>query len=285
MTERMLVMRNVTAENGVVEYNGSILVEGNVKQQAQIVSTGDVIVKGHVESSIISAGGNITVDKGVSGKMDSPDCHLIAQGNVSIQFGQGVNIHGKKNIQAIEQLAYSTIRCLGKLTVGKQTNQPDGLLFASNICAFDRVSAGIIGAVSGSEIVIDFSEGYNMLSSKLYDIQNLGKELQSNNLKHNDQLKLINKFKYPSSLRENIDKLETEIKSEQDLISWLSNVEESLNKEFVSYKQNAVVKATKEMYPGVQIILNNEVWESNKEFLALKIQLNKDQTEFIEIEG
>ncbi len=274
-----MVCSGVTEDSGPIEFDGTVIVDGNVEENMQIIATDDVIVTGFVESALIRAGGDISILQGATGRMDEFNCQLFANGNIVLHHGQGLDVVCGKQLQALKQLAYSRIVCHGKCIVG-QADFPDGALFASKIKAYDSIKTGIAGAVSGSELEIDFTDGFKHLNARLESVRELRQTLQATNQDHENHVRKIDKTLVPEHLIEKINALDDALASERSLLNWITNVEDDLHAEIDNYTSNANLTAQAELYPGVSVILDNQVWSASEEYLSSIIAFEKNKWVF-----
>ena len=77
--------KGVNVGTGNINYEGAVLVNGDVTESMQVIAKGDVTINGFVESAVIRAGGDIIITEGAMGKMHEEDCQLIAKGSVFVQ--------------------------------------------------------------------------------------------------------------------------------------------------------------------------------------------------------
>lgn len=63
----VLELANVDVSTGDIEYDGNLLVQGNITTGYKVKVTGDVEVRGVIEAADIEAGGQVTVAKGING--------------------------------------------------------------------------------------------------------------------------------------------------------------------------------------------------------------------------
>jgi uncharacterized protein (DUF342 family) len=264
------VAKGVNVGTGNIDYEGAVIVNGDVTENMQIIAKGDVTINGFVESAFIKAGGDIIITQGATGKMNEEDCRLIADGNIFIQHGQGLDIQVNKDLNVKRQLAYSRVVCKGNLYVGDPDN-PTGNLFASKITAYGTIKAGSVGAVSGSSLEIDYSEGFNTLNSRLEAITDLLDSLVSTNANHEIKLSKINAKKFPPSLRKKLKKLDLVIGKERSLLTWLRKVQGDLEQAKTDYETNARIIANKELFPGVVVKLNKRIFRQKKETMKSRI--------------
>jgi uncharacterized protein (DUF342 family) len=264
------VTKGVNVGTGNIDYKGAVIVNGDVTENMQIIATGDVTINGFVESAFIKSGGDIIITQGATGKMNDEDCRLIADGSVFLQHGQGLDLQVAKNLTVKRQLAYSRVQCKGDIILGEEDN-PNGNIFASKITCYGTVKAGSVGAVSGSALEFDYSEGYNQLSEHLGVISDLLDSLVSVNADHEVRLSKINQKRMPESLKKKLAQLDSTIDRERNLLNYLRKLQGDLGLAKTKYENNARIIAHKEMYPGVVVKLNKHIYKAKKETLKTRI--------------
>lgn len=77
---KLLVVDEVTLATGDVSFDGNVYVKGNVGSGASVSATGDILIGGFVESSVVEAGGSIMIQQGMN-----------ASGEGKVQAGEDVN--------------------------------------------------------------------------------------------------------------------------------------------------------------------------------------------------
>lgn len=271
--------KGVNVGTGNVKYEGAVIVSGDVTESMEVIATGDITINGFVESAVIRAGGDIIITEGAMGKMKEEDCILHAQGSVFVQHGQGLDIYARKNLNVRKQLAYSRVKCLGKITIG-ESDKPQGSIFASSLQCGSSIYAGIIGAVSGSALNIDFSERINDINKRYDALLIVLKQLRENSFDHEVKLRNLKAKHIPSALANDIAKITSMIESEKQLLVWLESTEAELRHEKDEFEKNAKIVAYKELYPGVSIKMNKRTWRSEKEYMKSVISLIDGKWEY-----
>ena len=259
----------VNVGTGNVNYDGAVLVNGDVTEKMVIIASGDVTINGFVESATIHAGGDIIITEGAMGKVNDANTtystKLVAQGSIHVQHGQGLDISCSGSVTVGRQLAYSRIVCGGGVTVGPVDN-PNGNLFACDIQSNDKVVAGTLGAVSGSNLNIDFSAGFNTLLERKDTLDELLKLLMDNNSRHQDKMELIRSKRIHADLRQKYEEAEEMLKSEMQLMQWLQLKAEGMKEAKDLYQEEIKLIANKRLYPGVVVKLNNRTWRAEREY-------------------
>jgi len=277
------ICSGVNVGSGHVNYEGAVLVNGDVTEKMQIKAAGDVTINGFVESAYIESGGDIIITEGAMGKVNDThgefQCKLVAAGSIHVQHGQGIDIQCSGNITVGRQLAYSRLRCGGAVIVG-QIDKPMGNLFACDIISQDRVEAGTLGAVSGSTLKVDFSPGFNQLLERKDSLDELLKQIRENNLKHKEKINLIQSKKVPKELQRKVAEALELFNNESALLEWLENKANDVKAAKENYQSDIKLIANKRLYPGVSAKLNNRNWRSEREYDRAQIRYDSHQWHF-----
>jgi uncharacterized protein (DUF342 family) len=281
--DNIFTCKGVNVGSGNVNYDGSVLVNGDVTEKMEIHATGDVTVNGFVESATIHAGGDIIITEGAMGKVNDSateySTSLTSKGSVHVQHGQGLDIKCNGNVTVGRQLAYSRINCRGKVSVGA-IDKPNGNIFACTIKCQDKVTAGTLGAVSGSNLSVDFSEGFNTLLERKDTLDELLKKIKQNNSRHLDRINLINSKYIPQDMQGRVDEANQLFQGETQLLQWLENKANEMQKSKEKYQTDIQLIANKRVYPGVVVKLNNRTWRADREYDRANICFHGHQWHF-----
>ncbi|UAA37240.1 DUF342 domain-containing protein [Paraneptunicella aestuarii] len=277
------ICKGCNVGTGNINYDGAVLVNGDVTEKMKIVATGDVTINGFVDSATIQAGGDIIITEGAMGKVNEANTEfgtsLIAQGSVHVQHGQGLDIMCNGNVTIGRQLAYSRIVCRGSVIVGPVDN-PNGNLFACEIQSQDAIRAGTLGAVSGSTLSIDFSSGFNMLVEKKEQLDEMVQQIQRNFKRHEDKIAFIKSKKIPAELADKVIEAVTLYNNEKQLMEWLEEKALQMKKAKEQYTEEIGLFATQRLYPGVVVKLNNRTWRAEREYPKAKIHYYEHQWQY-----
>lgn len=279
----IFICKGVNVGTGNINYDGSVLVNGDVTEKMEIQATGDVTVNGFVESASINAGGDIIITEGAMGKVNDSateySTSLISKGNVHVQHGQGLDINCNGNVTVGRQLAYSRINCKGKVSVGA-VDKPNGNIFSCTIKCQDAVTAGTLGAVSGSNLNVDFSEGFNTLLERKDTLDELLRQIKQNNTRHYERINLINSKSIPEDMRQRVDEANQLYKNETELLQWLERKTKEMHLSKEKYQTDIQLIGNKRVYPGVVVKLNNRTWRAEREYDRAKICFHGHQWHF-----
>ena len=266
--------KGVNVGSGNIDYDGSVLVNGDVTEKMVIFASGDVTVNGFVESATIHAGGDIIITQGAMGKVNESgteySTNLISKGSVHVQHGQGLDISCIGDVTVGRQLAYSRINCRGKVTIGNLDN-PNGNIFACTIKCQDKITAGTLGAVSGSNLSIDFSDGFNILLERKDTLDELLRQMKQNNNRHSVRIGTINGKYIPKDMQERVDEANQLFQNEIQLLEWLESKTKEMDDAKEEYQTNIQLIGNKRVYPGVVVKLNKRTWRAEREYDRTKV--------------
>ena len=275
--------KGVNVGSGNINYDGSVLVNGDVTEKMEIYATGDITINGFVESATIHAGGDIIITEGAMGKVNDSGTEysssLTSKGNIHIQHGQGLDIYCPGNVTVGRQLAYSRINCGGKVIVGAIDN-PNGNIFACTVKCKNEVIAGTLGAVSGSNLTIDFSDGFNTLLERKDTLDDLLAQIKHNNARHFKRMNLINSKLIPEDMQARVDEANELFNNELQLLELLENKASRMLKAKQDYQTDIKIIGNKRVYSGVVVKLNNRTWRAKREYDRAKICFYDHQWHF-----
>lgn len=88
---------DLNIEIGNIRFDGDVEVCGDVRSGLEIDATGDVFIHGHVGGSLIKAGKNAVIDKGIQGR---GICEIIAGNDIVCKFVESCYMEAGQNIYA-----------------------------------------------------------------------------------------------------------------------------------------------------------------------------------------
>ncbi len=148
--ELLVLVDDVTAKDGPIEFHGEIHIRAAVRSGAVIKTSGDIVINGAVEDATIeSTEGNVLLKQGVAGRHRGL---IRAKGNVQTRFAENATIQAGKDIC----IRSGAVRC--QLAAGRSVilNQGRGQLLGGVTVAGHFVEAKCLGAASGvhTEVIV-----------------------------------------------------------------------------------------------------------------------------------
>jgi uncharacterized protein (DUF342 family) len=162
-----LIFDKIDITTGHINFDGSILIKGDVHADMKIEATGNIFIMGVVERAQVKAGNNLIVDGGILGdpNMEVPeeglpkyDCILEAGGSIEAQYINLAYLSAGKNITVKEYIFNSTLKAGKRVAVGNKGGK--GRLIGGETYAVESVTAKTLGsqAYSVTKITLGFSK-------------------------------------------------------------------------------------------------------------------------------
>lgn len=257
---------NVGPSTGNVEFDGSVIIRGNVLTGFSVKAKGDIEVMGVVEGAEIISEGNITLHAGIQGMGKS---HVEAGGNLQARYIENAEVIAGGNVHS-EAILHSTVNCKGKVIVeGKK-----GMISGGAIRAGDSVEAKILGSHMGTVTTVEVGIDPTMLEAYVELRRSLPK--MENELHKLEQIiHLLNKRKETTGKLE-ADKQDMYVSAVRNKIV-LSNKQrqgkmryEELER-MVEKKNAGSVSVRNELYPGVKVSIGSVTTFIRDEFKYVRM--------------
>ena len=162
--DEVLVVRDVDLNTGNVDYDGSVMIKGDVKNGMCVSATGDVYVNGFVENARISAQGNVVVKQGVIGKpevikdpkgIEAEDACYIKGNNVMARYAQNAFLEAEDKVELGAQLLHCIVLGCRELHVGDDGKRKAKLVGGvANIS--ESAHIGTLGSVASTTTILRF---------------------------------------------------------------------------------------------------------------------------------
>lgn len=164
------VPADVGASTGDIDYDGSVLVKGNVLTGYTIKATGDITVNGVVEGATLISEGKIVLKRGIQGMGRA---QLEAQGDVISNFIESASVRSQGKI-ITDAIMHSQIVANDDVVVkGKR-----GLIAGGSVRTKTRIEAKTVGSTMGTatelEVGIDpkITERYHAIEKEMEALAN-----------------------------------------------------------------------------------------------------------------
>ena len=263
------IAENVGSSTGDIDFDGSVIINGNVRTGFKVRAKGDIEVLGVVEGAHVEAGGNIVLHRGIQGMNK---CKIIAGGNLNATYIENADVVASGMIHS-EAILHSCVASKGEIVVeGKK-----GMISGGSVRSGISIKTNILGSHMGTTTTIDVGidplvlEEYNNIKKELPKLQEEAEKLEQ-------VIVLLNKKK--------------EIDGELDEQKKNMFVSATRNKIFLSNKVNVSLKRLEELkeevekrndgfiivhgniYPGVRISIGTAKYFVREEFSSVKMIKN-----------
>lgn len=276
--------RDIDFSVGNINFNGSLLVAGNVKRGFLVECIGNIEIGGNVDFSSVIAGQNLKILNGVvTGKKKS----VIAGNNASIKFSENSNVTIGNDLFVDNWILHSFVDCKGKVVLSEEK----GMIVGGKIKSGISVEANEIGSEANveTEIVINYNDEYyknndlidyyNALVRKIYLFKDEIKKSYEmiEKVKNSENMDFTQKATLIEKISEKIyDKRELLVKEEEEEVSFKQFLIEN------NYVLSPQVLVRHKIYPGVKLFFNDTVFIIRKEYERVKFYLDDS---IIKMEG
>ncbi|MGJ8692162.1 MAG: DUF342 domain-containing protein [Thalassotalea sp.] len=281
MVDKVYQLNNVDVSTGHIQFLGSVIITGDVKESMKVVASGDITIAGFVESAHLEAGGDITIQKGVIGRKQEVDelgdikdiqmsALINAKGNVFATYCQYAEINCEGSIRIENQSMHNIVNVDGSLWLGKE-DKANGKLIGGHIEVGESVHAGIIGATAGSKTIIKFNKRVNTFKERITEIDG---RLQSENTKATDLQALAKKLKdLPAKVAdpEVLAKVITTFKHHSENVAKITREKELAEQEMQEYMTRVYVEGTERLYHGVEMHVGDFNERTKREYGPSKL--------------
>lgn len=142
----VLEVENVDIATGNIDYEGSVMVNGNVCTNFQVRAKGNIEVKGVVEGAYMEAGGDIIIARGVNGMARGI---LKAGGNVVSKYIENAKVTAGGYIST-EAILHSEVGAGTEVIVtGKR-----GFITGGKVTAGNLVQVKTLGSAMGADTIV-----------------------------------------------------------------------------------------------------------------------------------
>ncbi|PKG41002.1 DUF342 domain-containing protein [Psychromonas sp. Urea-02u-13] len=271
----VLIISNVDVGYGNVEYEGSVIIEGDICDGMAVKATGDITVSGFVESAHLECGGDLTVGKGIIGHQVEEgshhySCEIKSEGSVTASFSQYTKIEAGLEVNIKQQLLHCNVACKGDINVIDEAGMK-GTILGGFLCTNGGVNTVSMGASAGSKTHIDLIGNYPILMENKKQINHI---IQA----ESDKLQSLIDAQRKIDILPNSEKKQTLdarlMLTKEEVKKHLSELNTNLNdnkSDLQSYFENAKVVTQKEMFNDVSISIGRDKFRSIRKYGPTKV--------------
>lgn len=275
----LLTVDSVDVTTGHIDFNGAVLILGDISSGMKVKAAGNITVTGVVELAELTAGGNITVANGVIGRLQDGKpayCHLQAQGKVAAKFAQYTQIDSGSDTELHLHLAHCMVTAQGVVRVIDPA-QRHGTVTGGIIVAEGGVSARVLGAEAGIDTQIKLLSQFDDLKT---DMDALKAEIKNQEERlHQVVLLQMKLAKTPKQKRshELANKVTDSKEQFMATLAEMKNQYQSLQQRYLQQLSAAQVEVSGLIYPGVSVRIADKEFVAEREITACRIHLEQQK--------
>jgi len=132
---------DVGVETGNINFQGQVIINGNVTSGYSIECDGDLVINGVVEGATLRTNGSLVISRGIQGH---DNANIYCEGNLTSNFINSATVFSRGDIET-GAIMNSIVKSDGKITVkGKK-----GLIVGGDITCKSDIEANVVGSEMG----------------------------------------------------------------------------------------------------------------------------------------
>ena len=267
---RLVIKGAVGVGTGDIDFDGSVQINGDVKQGFSVKATGDIEIKGSVNGAEV-IGRNVVVSGGVTGANRGK---VKAEFDVRTAFAENAVIEAGRDIYIADVALHSTLRAGKKINVEGKHGQITGGLTVSG----EEVNAKVIG--NQAYVITRISVGVDPnLQKEYHEVCKSYKEGKKRLLHITQTLNTLSKLDISALPQERIDQINAITRSQFPIAGQLKRDEQKILEleAKLAEMKNGKVKADDVIYPGARISINSVVKNVQEEYRHCTMSLQEGE--------
>ncbi|WP_306602654.1 DUF342 domain-containing protein [Azonexus sp.] len=273
IVEPVFNVAEVGTASGNIDFDGSVVIKGDINTGMRVKASGDIEVGGVVDMGTLEAGGSIVVKGGVMGSLGrktSEECHIHCAGSIHAAYAQQARIEAGDSIFIDDTAMQCELSAINHVHVAGKRR---GHIIGGRIHATLSITAKVIG--SPNRVLTYCEIGVNPLMHKqLLQMSKLRDERETQLLEVSKLLDFARKN--PGKLRpEMCEKARTTAASLSAEIAAMREEHDVLTKKIELSQQSRVV-AQQLLHEGVEVHMGNQRYRVTGEQGACAVGIGRD---------
>lgn len=254
-------VQDVDLRTGNITFDGSVLIQGSVREGMSVKATGDVMVCDYVESASVEAGRSLIVGKGVLGRQTEhrdektglPVCSVKLQcgGDFHANYAQYADIAAGGKVTVIKHLMHCHVVADEIEVVSSKRNE--GKILGGLLCPLKSLDCNVLGAPSYIHTAVDFSRRF---ATELAELVNINEELGERVNVVRGMRGALRQFDSKTGspdIVDQVNKINNTIAHYEKLMLILKQSRHQLMETIKSVRETLEINVQKSLFPGVTI--------------------------------
>lgn len=276
----VVILDQVSAGTGHVNFEGSVIITGDVGPGMKVEAQGDITVQGFVESATLTAKGDITIVNGAIGQLkdDGLTTRIRCGGGFYAGYAQYCAIDSINSVIIENQSLHNELNSAADIQIGRG-KKPMGKLIGGKAIAKLGLVAGEIGVPAGSKAEIVLAAAWQELDSKRIELDKQYQQIKLQRVDLDAAERNIQMLKDEEKKRAYLQKLaatyQHALEQEMELEEQLVKVQSALE----GLVKDAQLKVNKILHPGIELTIANVNFRSNRPYNACRLTLGERKIE------
>jgi len=272
----VMLVEKVSNKTGHIEYDGTVVISGDIHDHMIVKASGDITVMGVIESAKIICGGDLTVEMPIIGHLNKEDdtytCEVTCDGNLTGTIAQYANLTIGKDLTLSSQLIHCRTLCIGNIHVHNDT-YTQGAIIGGITTSHKGITSVSIGTSGNTKTEFHLKGDIEKLKK---DKSKLIKEIQTLD-------KMINQFKAAETKADSIADIELRrqkrlnLAKEKQICRAHSDLAQArltnIKSKLLTAYESLFLIATKTLYSETKVCSAGQEWNSDCELGASKVSI------------
>ncbi|CAG8999820.1 MAG: hypothetical protein CENE_01803 [Candidatus Celerinatantimonas neptuna] len=282
----VLAVNEVNVGTGHINFSGSIVINGNVREGMKVLASGDIHVLGFVDSAYLESGGDILIEKGVIGHKvgdtDQYSCELKAEGAIHARNVLYSKFSAGGDVLIERELNHCLVYSRKRVVVSDQSGNR-GSLIGGEIEAGENIEASVAGSEACPHTYLSISGEYEHLVSKKRDLIVQREVLESQLEGLLDAQLMMRKIKDQIKRTEMQSKITATLQHHHVKLSQLEEELEESDKALEEFLLTSQMIVKRRMFPNVHFKLAGLSISSDREYGPTKSVYKEGELEFMPV--
>ena len=257
----VLCFDNVDVSTGHIDFDGSVIISGDIKDGMRVKAKGDITVLGFVESGIVQSESAVTIVLGAIGRNRESEeaftCRISAKRTISIGYAQYCDIKTEQSLFIERQVLHCDLTAKRLIRVGKADN-PRGKIIGGNIFDAMRIETGELGAPAGTKTRVFLAQNWFELRDKQSQINDFEKVLSTKLLELKNARTKAEKITNPAQRKQFTDKITANEKQVNVRSRHVKQQKALVKRKIAQLLASSRLKVNELMHPGVELKIAKE---------------------------
>ena len=257
----VLCFDNVDVSTGHIDFDGSVIISGDIKDGMRVKAKGDITVLGFVESAIVESQSAVTIVLGAIGRNRENEeaftCSISAKRTISIGYAQYCDIKTEQNLFIERQVLHCDLTAKRLIRVGK-ADKPRGKIIGGNIFDAMRIETGELGAPAGTKTRVFLAQNWFELRDKQSQINDFEKVLSTKLLELKNARTKAEKITNPAQRKQFTDKITANEKQVNARSRHVKQQKALVKRKIAQLLASSRLKVNELMHPGVELKIAKE---------------------------
>ncbi|WP_290579330.1 FapA family protein [Ketobacter sp.] len=272
---------DVDLQTGNVDFDGTVVVKGSVKEGMQVKATGKVLIRDFLESATVIAGDDVVIGKGILGRQRNPaagetpfSVMVETPGTVFANYIQYAKVVSASTVTAAKHIMHSDITGTDITVISPK--KTEGKILGGIIRPIQRLHCNTLGGPSYIPTEVDFS---TRIAEPLTELSTLQEELSSrlNVIRGmKEALRPIEKNAANQDAMDQIRKISNTIAHFENLVVELKRRRQQLIEQVQAISETFEVVVERAVFPGVQLVFIQQALAVKQERDGCRIKCKDD---------